>query len=232
MQLRNGSTTDDPRLDRLIQFDERSTSFPIRMLVEAKKPRSYTWRCNSWLDQGREGACVGFSWSHELAARPVELAVDAGYARRLYHDAQRIDEWPGGSYPGARPVYEGTSVLAGAKVLRRVGRIPEYRWAFGLQDLILAVGYQGPAVIGVNWYEGMFKPGPDRFLRVTGDLAGGHAITVIGVSIPRRAFLLHNSWGRGWGWNGRAYLSWTDMERLLHEGGEACIPTVRGRNPN
>lgn len=226
-ELRDGSTVTDPRLGRIAQFDERSRAFPIRLLVEAKKPRSYTWRCNTWLDQGQEGACVGFSWSHELAARPVEQAVDAAYARRLYHEAQKIDEWPGGSYPGARPVYEGTSVLAGAKVLSKWGRIPEYRWAFGLQDLILAVGYTGPAVIGVNWYERMFAPGSDGFLRVGGAVAGGHAIAVIGVSVPRRAFRLHNSWGKSWGDQGRAWLSWDDMERLLHEQGDACVPVKR-----
>ena len=61
-----------PRVfDRLVQFDERSRAFPIRALIDADaKPRSYTWQCPVWLDQGTEGACVGFGVSHEAAARP------------------------------------------------------------------------------------------------------------------------------------------------------------------
>jgi len=214
-------------LGRLVNFDERSRDYPIRHLVEAKKQRSYTWRCQTYLDQGSEGACVGFSCAHELAARPVEVPVDLALARSIYFDAQKIDPWPGGAYPGASPYYEGSSVLAGVTVLRNRGYVPQFRWAFGLQDLILSVGYMGPAIIGVNWYEQMFNTDRRHFIRVGGDVTGGHAIMVRGVSVPRRAFVLHNSWGAGWGHYGQAYISWSDMERLLHENGEAVIPLRR-----
>lgn len=214
-------------LGRLANFDERSRHFAMRHLVESKKPRSYTWRCSTFLDQGQEGACVGFACAHELAARPVEIKVGDALARSIYLDAQRIDPWPGGAYPGAKPYYEGSSVLAGAKVLQRRGFIPQYRWAFGLQDLILSVGYLGPAIIGVNWYEGMFNTGSDHFVRIKGDAVGGHAIMVRGVSVSQKSFTLHNSWGTGWGRYGQAFISWADMERLLHEDGEAVIPLNR-----
>jgi len=231
--LRDESEVEDGRLDRLTQFDERSRAYGIRHLVETKKPRGYTWRCDAWLDQGTEGACVGFSMAHELAARPaVVLGMSNQFAReQVYWEAQRTDQWSGGAYPGARPRYEGTSVLAGVKVLQSLGFIREYRWAFGLQDLILAVGHGGPAVLGVNWYSGMYDPDHDGMLRPTGDLVGGHAILCHGVSVSGRFFKVHNSWGRSWGLNGEALVSWNDMERLLHEGGEACIPSVRVRNP-
>lgn len=215
----------DRRLDRRIQFDERSREYPIRELIqEAAKPRSYTWRVGVWLDQGREGACVGFAWAHELAARPSVRVVHSSTALVIYREAQKVDEWPGESY-------SGTSVLAGAKVVAAQGLIPEYRWAFGLEDLILAVGYKGPAVIGVNWYEGMFAPDAKGFLHVEGRKMGGHAILCHGVSISGRYFKVHNSWGRGWGHNGEARISFDDMERLLREQGEACIPVKRVRTP-
>ena len=75
-----------PRLDRRVQFDERSRAFPIRALVGDRPRRGYTWRGDDeWypgehqlplLDQcprhGRcGGGCVGFGWALELAARPV-----------------------------------------------------------------------------------------------------------------------------------------------------------------
>jgi len=230
--LKDGSEVEDGRLDRLVQFDERSRAFGVRHLVGAKKPRGYSWSCNNWLDQGSEGACVGFSMTHELAARPsVVSGLSAQFARDVYWEAQKIDEWKGGSYPGASPVSEGSSVIAGVKILQRLGYIKEYRWSFGLQDLMLSVGYRGPAILGINWYEGMFDAGTDGFVRIGGDLAGGHAILCNGVSITGRFFKLHNSWGRNWGVGGDAFISFADMERLLHEGGEACVPTVRLRNP-
>jgi len=220
-QLKDGSITKDIRLDRIVHFDEKSREYPIRTLVATKKPRSYTWKVNSWLDQGSEGACVGFSWSHELAGRPKEVVgVTNLTARAVYQRAQQIDEWDGESY-------EGTSVLAGAKTIQEMAYMKEYRWAFGLDDLILAVGYQGPAVLGVNWYKSMYDIDSKGFIRVEGDLLGGHAIVCNGVSIKGQYFTLHNSWGIDWGINGECKISFDDMRRLLAEQGEACIPVIR-----
>ncbi len=108
--------------DRKQQFDERSREYPIRTMV-SEKPRSYTWGCLAHLDQGVEGACVGYAWSHELAARPVvvrDLTNESAY--HIYKEAQKIDPWEGD--------YEGTSVLAGAQIVAAQGYISEYRWAF------------------------------------------------------------------------------------------------------
>lgn len=224
MQLKGGYKTKDPRLDRLPQFDDRSLDYPVRQLVATKEPRSYTWRCNKWLDQGREGACVGFSMGHELIARPKELlTIDNNYARnRIYKEAQKIDEWPGENY-------EGTSVLAGAKIVQSLGHFKEYRWAFGIDDLILALGYTGPAVLGVNWYTGMFRTDDKGFIRVSGSVAGGHAILARSVNLRGEYAILRNSWGNDWGTNGDCKISFGDLRRLLQEDGEACIPVGRSK---
>jgi len=231
VKLRDGSTVRDPRLARLKQFDERSRRYPVKATVSATRPRSYTWPCAQHLDQGREGACVGFSITHELVARPVEVkGLDGKFAKELiYWEAQRTDDWEGGSYPGAKPVYEGTSVLAGMKIAKKLGYITEYRWAFGLDDLVMAVGHRGPAVLGLVWYDGMFEPYSCGHLHVEGDVAGGHAILCKGVNVEDRYFVLHNSWGPSWGRGGDARITWAEMDRLLHEEGEACIPTQRGK---
>lgn len=244
LPLNDGSTTLDPRLDRVVQFDERSRNFPIRATLEElgiSAPKSKTWGCSRWNDQGREGACVGFSWSHELAADPVVIAAGPEVALRIYKRAQFLDPWPG-------EAYEGTSVLAGAKAVQELTSLgkqimPTYRWCFGVDDLILAIGYQGPAVIGVNWYASMFNTDSRGFLRVTGEPAGGHAICVRGINIvwknargsknmanvdrARSYFILRNSWGQDWGKNGDCYLTINDMDRLLKEQGEAVIPVLR-----
>jgi hypothetical protein len=229
--LRGGATTTDRRLDRIPQWDQNNNKYPVRPLLtlqQVRQPRSYTWRAGIVLDQGSEGACVGFSWAHELAARPRVVAdVNADLARNIYFEAQMVDPWPGGSYPGADPVYEGSSVLAGAKVLQGRGHFLEYRWATTLTELIGALGYEGPVVLGINWWTGMFTPDATGFLHPTGMIEGGHAILANGVSVKGKYVRLHNSWGAGWGDNGEAKVSFDDMEKLLAENGEACVPVRR-----
>jgi len=210
-------------LGRLEQFDDRSRAFPIRTLVEGRFPRSYTWSVNTWLDQKREGSCVGFSWEQELAARPARVEnVTNDTGTSIYKTAQKLDEWPG-------EAYSGTSVLAGVKAIQQLypGAITEYRWAFGIDDLILAIGHQGPAVIGIKWYSGMYTPDANGFIKPKGNLVGGHAILVHGVNKFNKFFKLHNSWGKNWGKNGGCRLCFEDMEKLLNDGGEACIPVRR-----
>jgi len=221
MELKGGAVTLDPRLDRVQQFDRRSRNFPVTATIDAKRPRSYTWRGGPVTDQGREGACVGHGWTGELTARPVPVSIQHpdDYAYSLYKRAQQIDEWPG-------ELYSGTSVLAGAKDLQARGLVTSYGWAFGLADLILGVGYRGPAVLGISWYESMYHADGGT-VTVSGAQVGGHCILARGVSVRRRTFLLRNSWGSGWGRGGDALISFDDLERLLHEGGEACVPTMR-----
>lgn len=212
---------------RKVEFDERSRSYPVKgiLFTWQRKPRGYTWRCSTWLNQGATSSCVGHAWAHEIAARPAVDLATSKTAMDLYHSAQQLDRWP-----GIEPAYYGTSILAGAKATKNLGRIAEYRWAFGLEDLVLAVGYKGPAVVGINWYEGMMTPDDDHFIYPTGRVLGGHAILVNGVSAKHERFRIHNSWGIRWGNKGSAYISFDDMDRLLHEEGDACIPVKRIRS--
>ena len=61
-------------------------------------------------NQGAEGACVGFGISR-LASQLNRKLYDGFW---LYHEAQKIDEWPGEDY-------DGTSVRAGLDILRKRG---------------------------------------------------------------------------------------------------------------
>lgn len=215
------STEYEYGLGRLPEFDPRSKQFPIRGLLTAvDRPRSYSWRLG-WLgNQLKTSRCVGFAWTGELSAHPVVVPVDDNTPDWIYRRAQDLDEWPGTGY-------EGTSVIAGAKAVQELGHLKEYRWAFGLDDLILAIGHHGPAVLGINWREAMFRPDQVGFVKVEGGVAGGHAILCYGVSVRGRYFRLANSWGPGWGVNGCCRVSFDDMQKLLDDEGEACIPVRR-----
>jgi hypothetical protein len=220
-----------PAFGRLIQFDDRSRNFPIRAQLtplQATTPRSYTWRNPIRLDQGSLGSCVGNAWAHELAAKPFPIpGVDERFAVDVYNQAQVIDGFDD------TPPEEGTSVLAGAKIISKMGFLLEYRWAFGLDDLILAVGWKGPAVIGVPWYDAMMSTDKRGYVHATGGIVGGHAILCNRVNIRDKFFGLSNSWGSWWGvkdsWGlgGACRISFADVDKLLHEQGEACIPVLR-----
>lgn len=230
-ELRDGSIVSDNRLGRIYQPDQRNRSFHVRSLasVAAKQPRSYTWACGTVLDQGNEGSCVGHGWAHELIANPVAVpGVDHEYAvKKIYWPAQQLDGYPGGAYPGARPFYEGTSVLAGAKAVQKLGLITGYTWAYSLDDMIMGVGYQGPAVIGVNWYEGMIDTETNGRIRPVGEMLGGHCVLINGVNLRQRIFKGVNSWGRSWGIAGAFIICFDDMENLLIEDGECCFAVGR-----
>lgn len=248
--LKNGTTVEDPRLDRMYELDWRSLNYTIdaKLGVATEpmyRPRGYTWSVNHWFDQGPDGACVGFAFAHDLAGRPYEVEdVTENYAKyKIYHEAQKIDPWEGGSYPGASPVYEGTSILAGAKVCQKDEFYHSYHWALSAEEVARGIAYFGPCVLGVNWYGGMFQPDAQGFIRPQGSVAGGHAILAHAVKIhykrgwsgwwnrtwrdvdhDRSFVTIHNSWGRGWGSDGTAKLSLTDLQRLLNENGDACFP--------
>lgn len=208
-------------LGRLPQFDDRSRAYPIRALLPATIPeRGRTWRCSKYLDQGREGACVGFAWAHELAAAPVRVRnVNNATARALYHAAQIVDEWPGEDY-------EGSSVLAGAKVLTIEGHLRGYRWAFGIGDVLDTIAAYGPVVLGIDWHDSMYTPDERGFIHASGEVVGGHAILARGVRRVGGDWVvrLRNSWGRSWGQHGDCFIRAVVLGELLAAGGEACVP--------
>jgi hypothetical protein len=224
-KMRDGTEVLDPRLGRLRSFDPRSRGFGIAERVEDKPIRTRGWSVRHWLNQQTEGACVSFAWHHEALAVPARAVFPSDEAAEQeaffrYNLMKHVDEWPGVDY-------DGTSVLAGAKVMRSVGYFDEYRWAFSLDDVLRALSNEGPVVLGTNWYEGMFDPDADGYLRVEGELAGGHAYLLSSHSVGHQRVTVWNSWGRDWGRTGRGYISYDDLERLLHEQGEACIPMGR-----
>jgi hypothetical protein len=141
----------------------------------------------------------------------------------VYWNAQRTDPWDGGAYPDAAPHYDGTSVLAGVKQLHKQKLFKSYRWAFGIDDLIMGIGHNGPAVLGIHWYEGMSNTDENGYIHVTGAVRGGHAILARAVNVKEQRITLRNSWGKGWGVDGDCYISFADMDALLQQNGEAVF---------
>jgi hypothetical protein len=207
-----------PLLGRRVHFDEKSRQYPVRKLLATKKPRSYTWKCPVWLDQGQTPACTGFSTAQKLVTRyPMIKSADNSLGMKLYGEAKKYDDWPGEDY-------DGSSVLGAMKAAAALGLIKSYHWGFSLDDAILALGYSGGGVAGINWYQDMFHPDTNGIIKPTGGLAGGHAILVNGVDLKRGLVRLHNSWGKDWAISGEAFMSIQDFGKLLAEDGEFVVP--------
>ena len=210
------------RLGRRYIPDARDAQFPMGAVTgrrETSRNARY-WRDDLWVgNQGYFPHCVGFAWSHWLESGPVfhpNLDPPAVDPADLYFEAQKVDEWPGTDY-------SGTSVRAGAKVLKQLGFIESYHWARKLWEVVEALLYEGPVVLGTDWFVKMSRPNKWNVMRARGGMQGGHAYLATGVHVPKQLIRIRNSWGTGWGLNGRAWIRFRDMKKLLKRQGEACL---------
>ena len=223
--------TPNRTLDRRVEFDERSRNYDVsrRLAGLPSGLVSHTWGIpGEKLDQGPNGACVGFGWANELRAYPKAVAgIDYAAAVRIYRAAQKLDGFPDDQ--------DGSSVIAGAKAVRNLGYIDGFHWAFTINDLCQAVSHLGPAVVGTTWLNSMFDPDPQGLLEVdfgSGE-AGGHCYLVSGLLLTSTIahgeplLRIRNSWGEGWGRKGDAFIRVSDFAQLLDRDGEACIPDGR-----
>lgn len=229
-------STSDPRLDWVTQHDHRSKNFRVGSVIREVVIKPKKWEAGKTLDQGQEGACVGFGWVQEFMSAPrpftrVSVKRAEGYAREFYKECQRYDEWEG-------EAYEGTSVLAGAQTAMRRKMIEGYRWCFSIEEVRDAVVALGPVVIGIPWYSKMYQTRSSGLVEVGGDLVGGHCILVDEYHPGKRitgedyearfhGFGWHNSWGEGYGVGGRGFIRYEDLRDLLSTWGEACVPMNR-----
>jgi hypothetical protein len=70
----------------------------------------------------------------------------------------------------------------------------------------------------------MLRTDDEGILRITPDSrpVGGHAWLLRGIWLSRGLARGENSWGEEWGDAGGFWIPLRDLERLIHEDGEAC----------
>ena len=112
------------------------------------------------------------------------------------------------------------------KALQDLGFAKGYNWCFGPDDVLKTLSHIGPVEVGVNWYGGFDRPNAEGLVKISGAVRGGHAFELLGVDAEKKLVWAINSWGPGWGKHGRFAFSWKDLERLLHEDGEASTVTL------
>lgn len=233
-------TTNIFKLGRVHIIDERDKNYPLSSALPPARVAGlghrYWWDSAWWGDQGQFPHCVAYSWMHFIEDGPTThfyetRDFDPSYLNEsradkhqplfnpvtIYNEAQKIDAWPGEDYAG-------TSVRAGAEILRKLGVIAEYRWASSVDEVVSALLNLGPVVVGTWWYSDMFSPNAKTgLITATGSKAGGHAYILNGVNVKKKLIRIKNSWGRAWGKKGHAYISFDDLGKLLNDQGEACV---------
>lgn len=219
-------------LGRIEDPDPRDQDFPMRAVVPERTERTwrYWWPSGHWGDQGPTPRCVEYAWWHQVMDGPMTAQMRKKRnipwsTPQLYCAAQRRDPWEGDC---DLHLYDGTSVRAGAKVLRDAKIIEEYRWAQSIDDVVQCLLEVGPVVAGTIWTDGMMRPAPGSGkIAPTGNHVGGHAYVLNGINVNSGYIRIKNSWGRNWGHNGYAYLKIADFAMLLSDRGEAALSMER-----
>jgi hypothetical protein len=176
-------------------------------------------------NQGDLGSCTGNGAVGVVCTEPYRkpgAKYTEALARKVYSQATK-DDTIAGAYP---PKDTGSTVLAAMKALRDLGLAKGYHWCFGLDDVLKTLSTIGPVEVGVSWYEGFDKPSASGLVKISGAVRGGHAFELLGVDAEKKLVWAINSWGPDWGHDGRFAISWKDLDRLLHEDGEASTVTI------
>jgi hypothetical protein len=188
------------------------------------------------LDQGQEGACTGFGLAtvanYLLTRRKVVPDAKPVSARMLYEMAKRYDDWAGEDYSGssARGAMKGwyKHGICGDecwpyKKRAKDERLNEVRSSDALKRPLgayyrvnhkdLVAMHSALAEVGILYatatvHEGWENMSAKGMIPYMDKVLGGHAFAI--VAYNQDGFWIQNSWGKGWGKQGFALISYDD----------------------
>jgi len=209
------------RLGRNVNHDPRSLRYQVGHPARALKTVLHERKVPVF-DQGNLGSCTGNASVGAVATAPLFAALPASHpaldealAVKVYGEATALDDYPG-TYP---PDDTGSDGLSVAKALQARGLISGFLHATSLVAMQAAL-QDTPVIVGTNWYSTMFTPDSNGFVHPGGSVEGGHEWEVIGMDVDAKVFTAVNSWGTSWGQAGYFKITFSDMDRLLHENGD------------
>jgi hypothetical protein len=209
-------------LGRLVEHDPRSLNFPFPVTDVPLVTK--TWgRYGTILNQGNLGSCTGNAIAGACNCKIIHIPDTVAFhekdAVHAYSVATQLDGFPG-AYP---PDDTGSSGLAACKAAKSFGWITSYQHAFDINSALQALMH-GPVITGVNWYEGFDNPDASGYVKISGQIRGGHEFVIRGYRALTKLVWADNSWGSSWGYYGRFCFSVDTWAQLLSEQGDVTVP--------
>jgi hypothetical protein len=180
-------------------------------------------------DQGRIGDCTANAAYGCLVTAPFGrpgVHYDENDSVALYELETKLDD---SQIPGEYPPDDtGSSGPWSMMALHQLGLIASWRHTRHLHVALRMLNH-GPISIGTTWYMSMAEPDADGMLAVdeASGVAGGHQVCVVANDAQNRRVKIRQSWGTDWGIeSGHCWLSWSDLEFLLSQGGDVVQPVM------
>jgi len=192
------------------------------------------WKEPIRLDQGATGTCVAHCFGHRRAGNPVGVeGIDEDWCRKFYLAASaRYWGTPDTS------LQMGTSALSACEELLARKAIDRFEWIAnwnaGPEQLRYALLELGTLCVGSDWYPSMDSPKiVDGVACMRVDYSqpsrGGHEWLLVTIDLdpddwPWPYVDMLNSWGPGWGVNGKARFTLEQIDELIFGGwGDAVL---------
>ena len=174
-------------------------------------PQEFSWKdvMKPIEDQGQTTMCVTYSICSVLDfmvnSENGTDRKDNGFNKNELYACRANKNAPGMTFKEAQH-YLRHNGLNGKKI----NSYSKINSAAAAKQAILGIG---PVVAGLPVYDTYYND----FWKKRGNINGGHAITLVGYSDDKKAFLLRNSWGTSWADNGYVWLPYEDFESSCFE---------------
>jgi C1A family cysteine protease len=208
------------------EIPEQSRSRPF---VAAALPSHFDWRENSaydWMtsvkNQGGCGSCVAFaaigateaqfridrnnpSWNLDLSEQHLFSCGggQCGYGWYISAALNRLRDY--GTPDEACYPYTGSDAKCSAGCAdwqTRAFKLEGWNWIANDPGSIEAALMNGPLVAGFTVYTDFFSYRGGVYYHVSGTVAGGHAVALVGYDSNEQYWIVKNSWGPSWGEKG------------------------------
>jgi hypothetical protein len=87
---------------------------------------------------------------------------------------------------------------------------------------------KGPVITTMSVYADFILYKSGIYKHVTGDVLGGHAVSLVGFDDIGRYWIVRNSWSKDWGENGYVMISYDDISGIGREGWSLDMPSTAG----
>ena len=228
----------DPQDLRDIPMGLVLPAIPVPLKVD------YTSQMTPVRDQKDEGTCVAFASvvgvkeyeDQKEYRKPIKLSP-----RYVYSFCKKFDGFPDeeGTYPriamkmllkyGVCPEsfwpyrpFQSNDHKPGADLKAKTYRIKAYARMKTLLEMKRSLMVNGPFLAGVRVYDSWFTPKAQKtglipMPKKGEEIAGGHAICIVGYDDPRKLFKFKNSWSKKWADKGYGYLPYAYIQKYCQD---------------